>query len=337
MPRKHQEPDSVIEITTVEGLRVPAQRRQAWVHSTRVFEPVVPGWHAGQAMPATCGSMFDAAAAVIESEPPFLSRPACDRHLSFLEHLCRATYESIKRGQPLTGPLRSDRVGRLNIVLEMWVEYFLHSQETHPLAASWALDTAVILMDLVAGARRDTLERDSWELRGLAADRKPAVDWREDRIDSPQMKREISQRLGGTLAVARVPEGGRIYSWSRNEHGLFGPGDLVVVQIARCHLSRGVADYHHFACTDPLKPAYDLDDEFCFLSGILPFRISLPSQGSCRVVLIEDPSTNAALYIPRGYLPMGDLPGDWIIGTLDEPPGEPAARFVPLPWRRDLA
>jgi GNAT superfamily N-acetyltransferase len=336
MPPRSPEPDPTIEVVTVEGLRTVVPQGRAWTHSALVFRPYVPGWPRGGVVSTTCGEVFDAAFSVLSSAPPILSSAACARHLTFLEHLSRCTYESLERAFRLTGPLGNDSVDRLGIVLSLWVEHFLHDRDkvVHPLAASWALDTAVVLTDLVCGDRLYTSDNEPWEVQGLIDGSDELRNrLKSNRLDSAQMKREVTMRLGRTSVLVRVPSTGKVVPLGRGEPVIFGPGELLVARIQRCHLSSGVADYSQYECVDSARLKYDLDERFQFRCGLVPVRVKKPAPGSPEVTLAPDESMLDPLEVARGYMPFGEIPGDWIVSVMEEEFGDPVGRLQPMPWK----
>lgn len=335
MPRMDQQPNSKIEVMTVEGSRTLAECRQARVRSTRVFQLNISG-RSISSRPERCGEILEAATAVIGSSPPFLSAAACARHLTFLEHLSRASYEDLDRGVHLTGPLRDDTVDRLGTVLSIWVDHFLYAREEciHPLAASWALDTAVVLTDLVFGTRLFTEDNELWEVGGLVRGPDESLrGWRSHRLESATMKREITVRIRRLPVLVRVPNSGRVVPLDRGGPTIIGPGELMIARIQRCHLSSGTADYSQFVCEDSEGPKHDLDERFQFRCGLFPARVQQSSSGACDVAVEPDESMIDGFDVAHGYMPLGEIPGDWIMAAMKESFGNPPGPLWPMPWK----
>lgn len=323
------ERDQMTEIVTLEGTRVPVQIGRAWVHGAMRFRPTLPGW-TSVAEPQTCGEVLDAVTRLIAAAPDFITDAARARHLTFIEHLSRVMYEDLGPGFLRRGPLRSTEIGGLHRILALWVENFLtpRAWSDHPLATSWALETAVAIVDLAFGARLyGDRGREPWEIEGLLTGIES-----EGRLESPQMKREITRGVRGTAVLVEVPSSGRVMTNSRDTV-VFHPGELFIAIIDRCHLSTGVADYIHFECDESVASRYDLDARFRFRSGLAPAQVKELRPASCEVELAWGNTMPGWLEIEPSYMPFGEIPGDWIVAAVDAMFGKPLARVVPMSWK----
>lgn len=274
---------------------------------------------------SSVGEFLESFEAVAELAPSYLPPGDWQRHSDFVQFLKTFStphWRVDRSGKPKAA--EDYQLGDLEILLHKWVASVVEMDNAHPLAATFALETATILSKHARGD--DSYGHGNIKLFRLEAMVKSDVPhWQS--IADQELKKNITQRtLTALVVVAKVPDG---VLATLLEEKVDCSSRRVFFRVERCHQSQGSGDQAilHFSGGD-WEP-FDLSDNFEFFGRVnVGCRQDLqePIQEWWRHDPVLRKIPQAGDYLATAYLPIR-----WIAAC--SYPGFEERRLTPIPTR----
>ena len=274
------------------------------------------------------GTFLDAFESIAKLEPPYLHATDWQRHFEIIQILKEFSVTEFNRDAarhdvPIVG-LPLDRLGN---VLYRWVESITESQTSHPLAATFALDTARVLDAHAYGDLSNYFDGggdDPIELVAMVAGKRPY----EIYVDK-QLKKTISQyTIGNMHVLAQLPADCRA---SFNDQEITITTYDICFRPLRCHQSwtREEEDSHNLTLQTEAFPWRRVRDFRFHGQFLVNCRNDVPDNRrdwwNFRPTFAEPNST-------EGWLVTGYLPIPWITHCGYDTFQQEALMDVPEHW-----
>lgn len=251
-----------------DGTVIEVEAPRVYVSSRLVFE--IAGYGSASRRPygpaEPSGTLLDLLLALVLSDAPYIHDAARSRHAAMLVDLKGFEVPRSEWSRRASGRVAAMPLSDLPWAISRWVQHHGRSN-IHPLMQSFAIATAELVRAHAFGeslfdhdARSDArlprlvsaaLEEDRWSRAGFGF------------LDESRFKREVTERVGGLIVLACVPEGARFVD-PRGGATVLESGVTFAFRISRCHLSTGFYDRDDLVVEDVTRLEYDIDDGFRF-------------------------------------------------------------------------
>ncbi len=275
------------------------QRPRVWINQRMVFsfscQPL--------SLSDSIGNFLDVFEAIAGQSPPYLRPDDWRRHLDFVQIL-RGFHSTLYRPG-----LQRDDVAVVDIPLEQltytlgdWVESAVFQQSSHPLAATFALDTATVLHSHAFGRHCDSHNKKAFELQVVVSGES-----RRDEIAGQRLKKEITEcTISGMHVIARLPESAKA-SVFREPIGCESR-DVCFLPF-RCHQSSSWNEEYELVIESDV-PEFNLSSDFEFLGQFVIASNDAVPKGFREWWSYEP--TFASPNSHEGHIARGHLPISWI-------------------------
>lgn len=267
------------------------------------------------------GAFLDVFESLAQSQPRYLPSSDWTRHVQFVQLFRKFSHElpGYHRNRTLVSAVDFP-LNLLEWVLRRWLESAVSTATAHPLAATFAWETADVLLSHLRGHRHWGIERGhEFEIRAMS-EGETEREFREDQ----QLKKELTQNiLGGLEVKAELPSSVEIQFYDRvvdRGHG------FVRFRIERCHRSQNAYDQYELKFAGGAWEPFDLSERFEFFGHVLmrPSEDLSPRPGSDHDFhLAERPEKGdrwAAAYLPIRWITHCEAytDGQWSMRPLAE-------------------
>jgi hypothetical protein len=207
------------------------------------------------------GEFLEVFEMIAERAPCYLPSDDWQRHHDFVQFLKEFSATEWQGGQFRAKLAMEFQVRDLERLLNEWVRSIAWMENAHPLAATFALETAEILSKHARG------ETHFGHPRGTPFRLEAIVMGKADRrrIADPGLKRDMTERtLNGLLISAKLPEG--VHAMVEDNLVECPTGKRFFI-IKRCHQSHGSEDRYHLEFQRELCRPFDLSNDFQFFGN----------------------------------------------------------------------
>lgn len=328
--RERKEKEGIVVVRTPSGT---VEVKAAHVHLHRELVFLFNRFGGDILSPsATLGAFVDILYGALRAKPGYLLEADIHRHLAMLYQFSQYKMPEFVRGGPqlVTQLPLSD----LDFGLLWWVDSYLQPRNGesshHPLMSTYAIDTAEFVRAHAFGGRPDT----KGPIAVIAPIfPQPLADQRgENFLNDQQFKRRITEDIGRTLALVKVPPQGRCIAPPSGTAHIPG-GASFLFEIQRCHLSSGFNDMAHLLAVDDAEPPIYLSRDFRFYG-----RVIVPSRGRDFRIIGELPAELEASFGADASTDNASMnvPVRWISHVLEYKDYDQDISLVPVPeWAPD--
>lgn len=237
---------------------------QSSVTKEITFKTRVSGTKPPLSMEQTIGDAIEMLLALTRSDLPYIKpemlkvMPALLMNFRDFQFTRSEYVKGIRKEREIK--VASAPLSALEYAIMEWINGFINLDD-YFLLPTYAIASAKFISAHLFGYINLNDEH-GWQIEGMLDSTHGDIHF----IHDPQFKRRITNQIGNTVALAKVPKKSAIVLESKKV--IMEPGADFLFRIQRCHLSSGFHDFSYFSTNQP-ETNFDLFNDFKFRGGIM--------------------------------------------------------------------